>query len=174
MDPERFVFIDETATATNMTRRYGRCPSNRRLIAKAPHGHWRSTTFVAGLRQSGITAPLALDGPMTGAAFRAYAEQVLVPTLAPGDVVVMDNLSAHKVDGVRQAIASAGAPVLYLPPCCPDLNPIEQLFAKLKAILREAAARTEDMLWDAIRIALEQCDADAVEGYLRHCGYGAT
>ncbi|MEZ5935615.1 MAG: IS630 family transposase [Alphaproteobacteria bacterium] len=174
MDPERFVFIDETATATNMTRRYGRCPSNQRLVAKAPHGHWKTTTFVAGLRQSGITAPLVLDGPMTGAAFRAHAEPFLAPALEPGDVVVMDNQSAHKVDGVRQAIERAGASVIYLPPYSPDLNPIEQVFAKIKAILRKVAARTKEVLWDAIRIALERCDADEFEGYLRHCGYGAT
>ncbi len=174
MDPERFVFIDETATATNMTRRYGRCPSNQRLVAKAPHGHWKTTTFVAGLRQSGITAPLVLDGPMTGAAFRAYAEQFLAPTLKPGDVVVMDNLSAHKVDGIRQTIESTGASVLYLPPYSPDLNPIEQVFAKLKAILRKAAARNKEALWNAIRIALERCDADEFESYLQHCGYGST
>lgn len=174
MDLERFVFIDETATATNMTRRYGRCPSHRRLVAKVPHGHWRTTTFVAGLRKSGITAPLVLDGPMTGAAFRAYAEQFLAPLLRPGDVVVMDNLSAHKVAGVRQAIESVGASVLYLPPYSPDLNPIEQVFAKIKAILRKVAARTKDALWNAIRVALEQCDADEFEDYLRNCGYGST
>jgi transposase len=174
MDPERFVFIDETATTTNMTRRYGRCPSNQRLVAKAPHGHWKTTTFVAGLRKSGITAPLVLDGPMTGSIFRAYAEQFLAPTLEPGDVVEMDNLSAHKVDGVRQAIENAGASILYLPPYSPDLNPIEQVFAKLKAILRKTAARTKEALWNAIRMALEQCDADEFDGYLRHCGYGST
>jgi transposase len=174
MDPERFVFIDETATTTNMTRRYGRCPSNQRLVAKAPHGHWKTTTFVAGLRKSGITAPLVLDGPMTGSIFRAYAEQFLAPTLEPGDVVVMDNLSAHKVEGVRQAIENAGASILYLPPYSPDLNPIEQVFAKLKAILRKTAARTKEALWNAIRMALEQCDADEFDGYLRHCGYGST
>lgn len=174
MDAERLVFIDETATATNMTRRYGGCPSNQRLVAKAPHGDWRTTTLVAGLRQSGITAPLVLDGPMTGAAFRAYAEQFLAPALKPGDVVVMDNLSAHKVDGVRQAIESAGAPVLYLPPYSPDLNPIEQVFAKIKAILRKAAARTKQALWSAIRKALERCDADEFHGYLRNYGYGST
>jgi DDE superfamily endonuclease len=116
MDPARFVFLDETATATNMVRRYGRCPSDERLVAAVPHGHWRTTTFIAGLRQSGVIAPLVLDGPMTGAAFRAYIEQMLAPALAPGDVVVMDNLAAHKVDGVQQAIAAAGASVLYLPP----------------------------------------------------------
>lgn len=174
MDPERFVFIDETATATNMTRRYGRCPSHQRLVAKAPHGHWKTATFVAGLRKRGITAPLVLDGPMTGAAFRAYAEQFLAPALKPGDVVVMDNLSAHKVDGVRQAIERVGASVLYLPPYSPDLNPIEQLFAKIKAILRKTAARTKNALWNAIRVALERCDHEQLEGYLRNCGYAAT
>ena len=174
MDPERFVFIDETATATNMTRRYGRCPSHQRLVAKAPYGHWKTTTFVAGLRKSGITAPLVLDGPMTGAAFRAYAGQFLAPTPKPGDVVVMDNLSAHKVAGVRQIIERVGASVLYLPPYSPDLNPIEQLFAKIKAILRTLAARSKDALADAIRVALEQCDDNVFHGYLRNSGYGST
>jgi transposase len=147
MDPSRFVFLDETATATNMARRYGRCPSDERLVAAVPHGHWHTTTFIAGMRQSGVIAPLVLDGPMTGAAFRAYTEQMLAPALAPGDVVVMDNLPAHKVDGIAQAIAAAGASILYLPPYSPDLNPIEMLFAKLKALLRKAAARTKDALW---------------------------
>jgi transposase len=130
MDPARFVFLDETGTATNMTRRYGRSRSGTRLIAAVPHGHWCTTTFIAGLRQSGIVAPPVLDGPITGPAFRAYVEQFLAPALAPGDVVVLDNLAAHRVDGVRQAIAAAGAAILYLPPYSPDLNPIEQLFAK--------------------------------------------
>lgn len=174
MDPQRFVFIDETATATNMTRRYGRCPSNRRLVAKAPYGHWKTTTFVAGLRKSGITAPLVRDGPMTGAAFRAYAEQFLAPALKPGDVIVMDNLSAHKAASIRQAIESVGASVLYLPPYNPDLDPIEQLFAKIKAILRKFAARSIEALWNTIRMALERCYDDEFEGYLRHCGYRST
>jgi transposase len=150
MDPARFVFLDETGTATDMARRYGRSPSGARLVAAVPHGHWRTTTFVAGLRQTGIVAPLVLDGPLTGAAFRAYVEQFLAPALEPGDVVVLDNLAAHKVDGVRQAIAAAGASILYLPPYSPDLNPIEQLFAKLKALLRKAAARTRHALWSTI------------------------
>ena len=136
MDPARCVFLDETGTATDLARRYGRSPSDRRLIAAIPHGHWRTTTFIAGLRQTGVIAPLVLDGPLTGRAFRAYVEQFLAPALAPGDVVVLDNLSAHKVDGVRQAITAASASILYLPPYSPDLNPIEQLFAKLKALLR--------------------------------------
>ena len=174
MDPARFVFLDETATATDMARRYGRSPSDRRLVAAVPHGHWRTTTFIAGLRQSGVVAPLVLDGPMTGVAFRAYVEQFLVPALAPGDVVVLDNLAAHKVDGVRQAIAAAGARVLYLPPYSPDLNPIEQLFAKLKALLRKAAARTRDELWMTLGRLLDAYPPAECANYLRHCGYGST
>jgi transposase len=146
MDPARFVFLDETSAATNLARRYGRSPSGARLVAAVPYGHGHTTTFVAGLRQTGIVAPLVLDGPMTGAAFRAYVQQFLAPSLEPGDVVVLDNLAAHKVEGVRQAIAAAGAALLYLPPYHPDLNPIERLFAKLKALLRKIAARTKDAL----------------------------
>ena len=174
MDPARFVFLDETATATNMARRYGRSPSDQRLVVAVPHGHWRATTFIAGLRQTGILAPLVLDGPMTGLAFRAYVEQCLAPALAPGDVVVLDNLAAHKVDGVRQAIAAAGASILYLPPYSPDLNPIEQLFAKLKALLRQAAARTKDQLWSIMGRLLDACPTTECSNYLRHCGYGST
>jgi transposase len=173
MDPARFVFLDETGTATNMARRYGRSPSDQRLVAPVPHGHWRTTTVIAGLRQSGIVAPLVLDGPMTGRAFRAYIEQFLAPALTPGDVVVLDNLAAHKIDGVRQAVAAAGAAILYLPPYSPDLNPIEQLFAKLKALLRKAAARTRDELWQAIGRLLEACSPTECQNYLRHCGYGS-
>jgi transposase len=174
MDPARFVFLDETGTATNMARRYGRSLSHRRLVAAVPHGHWCTTTFVAGLRQTGIIAPLVLDGPMTGPAFRAYVEQVLAPALEPGDVVVLDNLGAHKVDGIRQAIKAAGASILYLPPYSPDLNPIEQLFAKLKALLRKAAARTKDQLWSALASLLTSVAADECARYLSHCGYGST
>jgi transposase len=174
MDPARFVFLDETGTATNMARRYGRCPSDQRLVAAVPHGHWRTTTFVAGLRQTGIVAPLVLDGPMTGTAFRAYVEQFLAPALEPDDVVVLDNLAAHKVDGVRQAIAAAGASILYLPPYSPDLNPIERLFAKLKTLLRKAAARTKDQLWSTIGRLLEAYLPTECTNYLNHCGYGST
>jgi transposase len=174
MDPARFVFLDETGTATDMARRYGRSPSGTRLLAAVPHAHWRTTTLVAGLRQTGIVAPLVLDGPMTGAAFRAYVEQFLAPALAPGDVVVLDNLAAHKVDGVKHALAAAGAWILYLPPYSPDLNPIEQLFAKLKALLRKAAARTRDDLWHAIGRLLATVPAGECANYLSHCGYGST
>lgn len=174
MDLDRFVFLDETGAATNMVRRYGRSLGGSRLVDAAPHGHWRTTTFVAGLRSSGIVAPLALDRPMTGELFRAYVAQVLAPTLKPGDVVVMDNLSAHKVAGVREAIAATGASVLYLPPYSPDLNPIEQVFAKLKAILRKAAARTRNALWDTIADALDAYPPDECKRYIINAGYGST
>jgi transposase len=174
MDPARLVFIDETGTATNMARRYGRGPLGARLVAAVPHGHWRTTTFVAGLRQSGVIAPLVLDGPMTGTAFRAYVEPFLAPALTPGDVVVLDNLAAHKVAGIRQALAAAGASLLYLPPYSPDLSPIEQLFAKFKAWLRKAATRTKEELWSTIGRLLATVPPDECARYLRHCNYGST
>jgi transposase len=174
MDAARFVFLDETGTATNMARRYGRNSGGARLVAAVPQGHWKTTTFIAGLKQSGIVAPLVLDGPMTGPAFRAYVEQFLAPALEPGDVVVLDNLAAHKVDGVCQAIAAAGASILYLPPYSPDLNPIEQLFAKLKALLRKAAAHTRDELWQALGRLLATVPPSECANYLNHCGYGST
>jgi transposase len=174
MDAGRFLFLDETATATNMTRRYGRCPAGRRLVAAVPYGHWRTTTFIAGLRKTGIIAPLVLDGPMTGRAFCAYVEQVLLPALDPGDVVVLDNLAAHKVKGVQAAIAAAGAHLLYLPPYSPDLNPIEMVFAKFKAMLRKTAARTRHQLWAAIGDLIPTVSAAECASYLHHCGYHAT
>lgn len=174
MDPEKFVFLDETGASTNMVRTYGRAMGGARLVSATPHCHWRTTTFVAGLRTAGLVAPLALDRPMTGELFRAYAEQVLAPTLRPGDVVVMDNLSAHKVAGVRAAIEAVGASVLYLPPYSPDLNPIEQVFAKLKAILRKAAARTRDALWDVVAKALDAYPPDECQRYIVNAGYAAT
>jgi transposase len=171
MDPARFVFLDETGASTDMVRRHGWAPRGERLVDAAPHGHWRTTTFVAGLRQSGLVAPFVLDGPMTGAAFRAYVERVLAPALAPGDVVVMDNLGAHKVAGVAEAIGAAGASLLYLPPYSPDLNPIEQAFAKLKALLRKAEARTMDALWAAIADLLSAYSPEECQNYLANCGY---
>jgi transposase len=140
LNPARLVFIDETWATTNMTRLRGRCQRGQRLVAAVPHGHWRTSTFVAGLRTTGLGAPLVLDGAMNGDAFRAYSEQILAPTLAPGDIVIMDNLGSHKVAGVREAIEARGASLIYLPPYSPDLNPIEQSFAKLKALIRKAAA----------------------------------
>ncbi len=171
MDPDRFIFLDETGAATNMTRRHGWGPRGERVVDDTPHGHWRTTTFVAGLRSTGMAAPLVLDGPMTGEAFRAYVERCLVPVLSPGDVVVLDNLSAHKVAGVRTAIAAAGASVLHLPPYSPDLNPIEQAFAKLKAGLRRVAARTRHALWAAIGGLLDGFSPEECRNHLANSGY---
>jgi transposase len=150
LDPERLVFIDETWASTNMARQRGRAPKGERLRAAIPHGHWKTTTFVAGLRLTGMVAPMVLDGPINRDAFQAYVDQVLVPELSPGDVVVMDNLSSHKGAQVRQAIEAIGASLLYLPPYSPDFNPIENAFSKLKALLRKAAERTVNGLWNTI------------------------
>jgi transposase len=171
MDPASFVFLDETSAATNMVRRYGWGPRRERLVDAAPHGHWRTTTFVAGLRSTGIIAPLVLGGPITGESFCAYVEQFLAPALAKGDVVVMDNLAAHKVAGVREAITAVGASILYLPPYSPDLNPIEQVFAKLKALLRKAAARTRNALWTTIGQLLDSFSPAECRNYLINSGY---
>jgi transposase len=174
MDGASFVFIDETGASTSMVRRYGWGPRGARLGDAAPHGHWHTTTFVAGLRSTGLIAPFVLDGPMTGEAFRAYVEQFLAPALAPGDVVVMDNLGAHKVAGVAEAIAAVGASILYLPPYSPDLNPIEQVFAKLKALLRKAAVRTREALWNAIGRLLDELTPAECCNYLENAGYACT
>ena len=170
---ERLVFLDETWATTNMARRYGRAPRGERVVAAIPHGHWKTTTFLAALRHDRITAPCVFDGAINGERFLAWVEQALVPTLTPGDIVVMDNLGSHKVAGVREAIEAAGARVLYLPPYSPDLNPIEQVFAKLKGILRTVAARTVDALWDAIGAALDDFSAAECANYLRNAGYSA-
>jgi transposase len=174
MDTSRFVFLDETGTTTRMVRAYGRCRGGERLVGVAPWGHWKTTTLVAGLRASGIIAPVVLDGPMSGIVFRAYVEQALAPALEPGDVVVMDNLPAHKVAGVRELIAARGASILYLPAYSPDLNPIEQFFAKLKALLRKAAARTKDALWCTIGRALDTISPNECQAYIANCGYELT
>jgi transposase len=137
LDIEKLVFIDETWTSTSMTRRYGRAPRGRRCIGSAPHGHWKTTTFVGGLRHRRLNAPMVADGPMDGEMFLAWVRQFLCPTLQPGDIAVVDNLSSHKVAGVEEAIHAVGATLLYLPPYSPDLNPIEKLFAKLKALLQK-------------------------------------
>lgn len=174
LDPARLVFIDETATATNMTRLRGRSAEGQRLIGKSPHGHRKTTTFVAGLRNDRITAPLVIDGAMTGDLFVQYVEQFLVPTLTPNDIVIMDNLPVHKVAGVKTAIETAGASLLYLPPYSPDLNPIEMVFAKLKALLRKASERTVGKLWDRIGKLLQAFSSQECENYLAHQGYGST
>jgi len=173
LDPKRLVFIDETGTSTNMARLHGRARRGERLIGKVPQGHWKTTTFVAALRSTALTAPCVIDGPMNGNAFLAYVEQILVPSLKPGDIVVLDNLSAHKVPGVRDAIEAAGAKLLYLPPYSPDFNPIEQLFAKLKALLRKAAERSVDGLWNRIARLLDAFTPDECCHYFRNAGYAS-
>ena len=171
MDPRRLIFVDETGAATDMARRRGRSPRGERLDGPVPHGHWKTTTFLAGLTARGLVAPYVLDGAMNGAIFLAWTEQMLAPTLAAGDVVVMDNLPAHKVAGVRGTIEARGAQLLYLPPYSPDLNPIEQAFAKLKALLRAAAERSVDGLWKAIGRLLGRFSPAECANYLANSGY---
>lgn len=171
LDPARLVFLDETWTTTNMTRRFGRSARGERVIGAVPYGHWKTSTFVAALRHDGLTAPLVLDGAMNGEAFLAYVQQFLAPTLQPQDAVIMDNLPAHKVAGVREAIERAGARLLYLPPYSPDLNPIEQVFAKLKSLLRTAACRTVEALWTLLGKLLAEFPPRECANYFAHCGY---
>ena len=165
------MFIDETWATTAMARRYGRARRGARVVAAVPHGHWKTTTFLAALRHDGLTAPCVFDGAITGARFLAYVEQCLAPTLRPGDVVVLDNLGAHKVTGVREAIEAAGAELRYLPPYSPDLNPIEHAFAKLKALLRAAARRTVAALWQTLGHTLDAFTPAECAQYLAHAGY---
>ena len=171
LDPEKLIFIDETGASTKMARLRGRAKRGMRCRAAIPHGHWKTTTFTAGLRLASLSAPMLLDGPMDGDAFRAYVIHVLVPELTPGDIVVMDNLPSHKVTGVRLAIEAAGATLLYLPPYSPDFNPIEMAFSKLKAILRQAAARTVDDLWDVIAQSLDEFTPKECRNYFAAAGY---
>ena len=173
LDPHTLVFIDETGASTKMARLHGRAPRGERLRAAIPHGHWKTTTFVGALRLTGMTAPMVLDGPMTGEWFLAYTEQVLVPTLRPGDVVILDNLPAHKGTAVRGAVEAAGATLLFLPPYSPDFNPIENAFAKLKTLLRKAAARTVDHLWHVIGESLDAFTPNECANYFAAAGYDA-
>lgn len=171
LDPARLVFIDETGASTKMARMRGRAPRGERCVASIPHGHWKTTTFTAGLRLGGMVAPMVLDGAMDGDAFRAYVEQVLVPELTKGDIVIMDNLPAHKVKGVRQTIELAGAELIYLPPYSPDFNPIEMAFSKLKALLRKTAARTIPELWDVIAEGIDEFPPHECRNYFKAAGY---
>ena len=154
-----------------MARRYGRALRGQRLVASVPHGHWKTSTFLAALRQDKVTAPCVIDGAINGELFLAYVEQFLAPTLMPGDIVIMDNLGSHKVDGVRRAIEAVGAKLIYLPPYSPDLNPIEQFFSKLKAYLRKVAARTVDALHAALAAAISACQPGECANYLANAGY---
>lgn len=171
LDPSRLVFLDETGARTKMARVRGRSPRGERCRAAVPHGHWKTTTLVAGLRLEGITAPGVIDGAMDGELFALYAEYFLAPTLRPGDIVILDNLPAHKVTAARAAIEAVGATLLFLPPYSPDFNPIEQAFAKIKAILRKAAARTVEALETAITAALEAFTPDECANYFENSGY---
>ena len=171
--PRRLVFIDETWAKTNMTRMHGRAPRGERLIAKVPHGKWRTLTFLAALRHDRIEAPCVLDGPINGESFLAYVEQFLLPTLSAGDVVIMDNLGSHKSQAVRQAIRRVGARLIFLPPYSPDLNPIEQVFAKLKTLLRKANERTVEATWMRIGSLLDAFQPNECANYLVNSGYAS-
>lgn len=170
-DVTKLVFLDETGLKTNMTRLYGRAPKGERCHAHAPGGHWHTTTFTAALRVGELTAPMLLDGAMDGEAFLVYVRDFLCPTLKPGDIVIADNLSSHKVKGVREAIKAKGATIRYLPPYSPDLNPIENLFSKLKSLLRKAANRTVDELWKYVETILNQFPTHECQNYFEHAGY---
>jgi transposase len=171
LDAPRLVFIDETSVTTKMVRHYGRSPRGERLVAKVPHGHWKSMTLVAALRIDRVAAPYVIDGAMDGPMFLAYVEQILAPSLEKNDIVFMDNLRPHKVDGVRQTIEAVGATLRYLPAYSPDLNPIEQAFAKLKAALRKGAARTVKALWKLIGKLIKTFAPEECANYFRHAGY---
>ena len=171
LDPARLVFVDETGASTKMARLYGRAKRGRRVVGRIPWGHWKTVTFVAGLRLDGLTAPFAIDCPMNGAIFIEYLRQCLVPTLRPGDIVIIDNLPAHKRDEVREIIEAAGATLHYLPPYSPDLNPIEQSFAKIKSHLRKHKERTVPALYDRIGCALDTFALTEFPNYFRNSGY---
>lgn len=174
LDPDKLVFIDETGASTKMARLYGRAKRGSRCRAPIPHGHWLTTTFTAALRRTALTAPMTLDGPMNAAAFRAYVEQVLAPTLNAGDIVVMDNLPAHKGAAIRDAIEACGASLILLPPYSPDFNPIENAYAKFKALLRQAAARTIETLEVAIADAFNAFTPQECTNCFAAAGYGSA
>lgn len=171
LDVTKLVFLDETGLKTNMTRLHGRAPRGERCHAHAPGGHWHTTTFTASLRVGELTAPMLLDGAMDGEAFLVYVRDFLCPTLKPGDIVIADNLKSHKVKGVKEAVEAVGATIRYLPPYSPDLNPIENLFSKLKSLLRKAAKRTVDELWKYVETILGQFPPHECQNYFKNAGY---
>lgn len=173
LDPARLVFIDETWAKTNMTPLRGWAPRGQKLLAKVPRARWRTLTFLAALRCDRIAAPCVIDGPIDGESFLAYVEQILVPTLEPGDIVILDNLGSHKRKAVRRAIRAAGAKLFFLPKYSPDLNPIEQVFAKLKSLLRKAARRTTEAVWRQIAALLATFSPRECASYLRNAGYAS-
>lgn len=173
-DLRHLVFLDKTGVATNMTRRYGRAEKGKRCLASVPHGHWHTNTFVAALRHDRVTAPLMLDGPMNGQAFLTYVKESLVPTLKPGDIVIADNLSSHKVAGVREAISEAGALMLFLPPYWPDFNPIEMFFSKIKALLRKTEERSIKGLTSRMGDILDVVRSEECKNFFTASGYVST
>jgi transposase len=174
LDPDRLVFLDETAAKTNLTRTHGYAPKGKRLEGEAPYRRWQTTTFLGAMRAEGFIAPLVVDGAMTSELFLAYVDQVLVKELKKGDVVVLDNLNCHTQKAVREAIEAAGCRVEYLPAYSPDLNPIELVYSKLKRLLRKAAQRTVEGLWEVIGRLLDQFSPQECQNYFRHRGYAAT
>lgn len=171
LDPAKLVFIDETGLNTKMARLRGRSLKGERCRAGVPHGHWKTTTFTGALRLSGMTAPFVYDGAMNGAVFLAYVEQILVPTLSPGDVVILDNLPAHKASSVREAIERVGAELRFLPPYSPDFNPIENAFSKFKALLRAKAERTIPALWNTVGVLIDEFKPNECANYFNAAGY---
>lgn len=171
IDPGRLVFLDESGAATNLVRLRGRAPAGQRLVGKAPHGHWHTSTLISAVGLRGAFAPAVFDGPTTGEVFLAYVEQVLVPELRAGDIVVMDNLAPHKSAGVREAIEAVGALVLYLPPYSPDYNPIEHLWSKLKQYLRSVMPRTFEAVCQAMADGLDRITLSDCRGFFQNCGY---
>ena len=174
LDPTRLVFIDETWAKTNMAPLRGWCARGRRLNAKAPYGHWKTMTFLAALRHNRIDAPFVVDGPINGEIFRLYVETQLIPTLRAGDIVILDNLGSHKSQAVRKAIRAVGARLLFLPPYSPDLNPIEQVFSKLKHLMRRAAERSHEPTWRKIGSLLDHFAPDECGRYLVNSGYASA
>ena len=172
LDLNKLVFFDEIGVNTKMARLYGRCPQGQRLVDFAPAGHYSNSTLLSGMRLDGIVAPMLLDGPVNSDTFASYIEQWMVPALEPGDILIIDNLPAHKSARVTAAVEGAGCVLVYLPPYSPDLNPIENMWSKVKASVRAAAARTLEAVVDAVGIALHSVTQSDCEGYFRHCGYG--
>ena len=174
LDLERLVFFDESGVNTLMARLYGRCPRGRRLVDSVPAGYYRTYTLMSAIRLDGVVAPMLLDGPVNGQTFAGYVEQCLVPQLRPGDILILDNLPAHKSERVTRAVEAAACSLVYLPPYSPDYSPIENMWWKVKAILQRLKARTFDALVDATAEALDSITPDDCEGYFHHCGYGDT
>jgi transposase len=173
VSPQQLVFLDESGAKTNMTRLYGRAPRGERVVSKVPHGHWKTTTMLSAIRLDGPYAAVTVDGAVDAEIFGIYIRDILAPQLRPGDVLVLDNLPAHKAPSVREAVEAVGARLFYLPPYSPDYNPIENMWSKVKSYLRSAAARTVEALGQAIDDALATVTADDCRGFFRHCGYHA-